>query len=265
MFPARGRQPSNEATISDNNLRSTAAGGPAISAVPFREISDGRALALLGERERERLANIASLVRFRRGTTIYREGDPADSIYNIVKGVVKTFQTAADGTRRILAFLFADDLLGLTEEGVYVNQAEAVTEVTAYWLPLNALEDLVRNDPALDYPLLLKLSHELREAQRHGLLLARHDALGRVAMFIGMLERLRQARGSGDTEIFLPMSRSDIADYAGLSLAAISRTFRALVSRNIIRFSDRRHLQIVDRGRFEDLVSQSSRDRDEGR
>jgi|GEM_PF-608167 CRP-like cAMP-binding protein len=260
-LPGGDRDQQSEAAISDNQ-RNAVAAGPAISAVPFHETADGRAVALLNERERGLLARIAMRVHFRRGATIYREGDPADFVYNIAAGVVKAFRTLTDGRQRIVAFLFAEDLIGLAEEGVYVNQAEAVTAVTAYRIPLRALDNLARTDPTLDYSLLLKLTHELRAAQCHALILARHDAVGRIAMFIAMLQRLQQERGVNGDEIRLPMSRSDIADYVGMPLSTVSRSFRSLIAGNIVRFTDRRHLRIIDRARFEELLSQPARGRE---
>lgn len=241
------------------NLQSNKEGGPAISAVPFRATSNGRIVPLLDERERNLLVEIASMVRFGRDATIYREGDRADFIYNIAQGVVKTFRTSLDGKRHIMTFLFADDLFGLAKEGIYVNEAQAVTAVTAYRIPVDLFDDLTRHEPLLDYSLLMKLIHELREDQRHGLILARHDALGKIALFVRMLERLQNQRGGDAGEIDLPMRRTDIADYVGISLPAVSRAFRALASRNIVHFIDRRHVQIIDRTRFDMLVSNETR------
>lgn len=229
--------------------------GPAISAVPFLASSNSRTVPLLGERERCLLAEIASMIQFKRGATIYREGDRADFIYSIAQGVVEAYQTSFEGRRHIATFLFADDLFGLAENGVYVNEARAVTATTAYRMPIKAFNELTRHEPLLDHSLLVKLTHELREAQRHGLILARHDALGKIVLFIGMLERLADQRMRNTKAIYLPMLRSNIADYVGLSLPAVSRAFHTLVSRGIIRFSDRRHLEIVDRARFEELIS----------
>jgi CRP-like cAMP-binding protein len=249
--------------ISRQNEENFRDAGPEILAVLFHKSSDGSIVPLLSERERSLLAGVASLVRFARGAVIYREGDPADFVYNVAHGVVKAFRTLPDGGRHIASFLFAGDLLGLAEEGVYSNETEAVTAVTAYRMPIGALDDLARREPLLDYRLLVKLTHELREAQRHGLILARHDASGKIAMFVQALERLQKQRGLDTSEIYLPMSRSDIADYIGISLSAVSRAFRTLVSRNIVRFSDRRHLRIVDATRFEALAA--SRIHDAGR
>jgi hypothetical protein len=52
--------------------------------------------------------------------------------------------------------------------------------------------------------LLLKRSHELRQAQRRGLILARGDAIGKIAMFVDMFDRPQPTGGSGTVEISLP-------------------------------------------------------------
>jgi CRP-like cAMP-binding protein len=249
------RLPDARHTISDAARESSRGTGPAVSAVPFREPADGKRVPLLSERERSLLAQIASLVRFARGAVIYHEGGSADFVYNIAAGVVKTFRNLSDGRRHIASFQFAGDLFGLAEEGAYSNEAAAVTAVAAYRMPVSALDNLAHREPLLDYHLLLKLTHELREAQRHDLILARHDALGKIALFVQILEGLQNQRGMEAGEIFLPMSRSDIADYIGISLPAVSRAFRTLASRNIIRFSDRRRLQIIDAACFAALAA----------
>ena len=198
-------------------------------------------------------------VRFGRGDTIYRAGDPASFVYNVSSGVAMTYRTLPDGTRSVLAFFFPDDLFGLSEEGAYVNSVEAVTRVTAHRLPLRALEALLRRDPTLEWYLLVKLCHSLREEQRHSIILSQQGALARLAIFLQMLDRARQAREDGSGEIYLAMTRSDIADYIGLSLAAVSRSFRTLAARHLIAFRDRRHLQIADQAGLAGLIARQGR------
>lgn len=93
--------------------------GPAIrAACPWdAERPNGSLRQLLSEDERGRLAVIASVVRFAKGESIYRAGQRVGVIYNIISGTVKAFSTEVDGSEHIHAFLFADDLLGLSEEG----------------------------------------------------------------------------------------------------------------------------------------------------
>ena len=99
--------------------------GPAISALDPWAPSAGRVRQLLTDDERARLAVMSSIARFKKGETIYLEGDPAEAVFNINTGVVEACKVAPDGREHITAFLFADDLFGLSAEGRYTNSAKA--------------------------------------------------------------------------------------------------------------------------------------------
>ena len=101
--------------------------------------------------------------------------------------------------------------------------------------------------------------HELRETQRRAFLLAQRRAISKVAMFLQLLENLQAARGERRAEIYLPMKRSDIGEYLGMSLEAVSRAFRVLTTRGIIESRDRRHLKIADRSAFEKIAADISK------
>jgi CRP-like cAMP-binding protein len=211
---------------------------------------------LLSNDERAHLATIASIVRFKKGERIFSEGEPRKMIFNIISGVVKAYNTSKTGSEHIAAFLYPEDMVGLSEEGKYTNSAKALTSVTAYALPAQAFQRRLSKDTDLDAEVITKLARRLRQAQRHALLLAQRHALSRLATFLQMQEHV-QSRAGPATEIYLPMDRSDIADYVGMSLAAVSRGFRALAEGGIIKCRDRRHVKIIDRRTFENLAQAS--------
>lgn len=225
--------------------------GPSIAGVALWGSSKGERKQLLTDKERARLSVIASIVHFKKGTQIYREGDNADAVFNIIGGVVKAYTTLPDETECISAFLFVDDLFGLAQDGKYTNSAKAVTAVTAYRLPVSALESRLRTDADLEFHVICKLCYDLREAQRHAVLLGRRNALAKVAMFFQLLEHHQAATDKPSSELCLPMSRSDVADFVGMSLEAVSRSFRTLASRGVISFRDKRNLKILDRAQLE--------------
>lgn len=234
--------------------------GPSITAIPFRHGETGLATPLLGEAERGRLALIATAVHFERGEVLHRQGDELTCVYNLVRGVVKTYSLSPDGRRMLTAFLFPGDLVGLAEDGRYTAAAEAVAPATAYRLPIGALERLLRQDPELELHFLCKVCHELREAQRHAVLLARRDAPGKVALFLHLLlNHDADGRGerAGGPTLGIPVSRADIADYAGLTIEAVSRSFGELERRGIIRRHGPHLVEIVDRDRFDRLLAGS--------
>jgi CRP-like cAMP-binding protein len=209
---------------------------------------------LLNEEQKARIAKIASVVRFKKGDQIYLRGDAAEAAFNLISGVVATFLNSD----HVTAFLYNGDVFGLSEEGRYTNSAKATTSVTAYKIPIHALRRLLSADPDLDVHIISKLCEELRQAQRHAFILAQQHAVARVAMFLELQEHLQAARGEPNSEIFLLMDRSAIAEFVGLSFAAVSRAFRTLVTQKVILLRDRRHVRVADRPALERLADEQS-------
>ena len=231
--------------------------GPAIRAidpwVPGSPVR-GERHQLLSGAARAQLAKISSIVRFKKGETIYKQGAPAEASFNIISGVVTAYRSLSHGREHITAFLYPGDVFGLSEEGAYANATRATTAVTAYKMPLAAMRRLFSSNADLDVDIIVKLCDELRQAQHHALLLAQKRAVAKVAMLLDLHEHLQRANGQAVAEIHLPMDRSAIADYLGLSLSAVSRAFRTLVTKKVIAFRDRRHAKILDRKAFERLA-----------
>ncbi|MGO9700924.1 MAG: helix-turn-helix domain-containing protein, partial [Xanthobacteraceae bacterium] len=80
------------------------------------------------------------------------------------------------------------------------------------------------------------------------------SAVTKLAMFLQLIEHIQASRGDQTTEIYLPMDRSDIGEYIGVTLAAVSRAFRNLTARGIIKVRNRRHVAVIDRGAFEKIA-----------
>jgi len=181
-------------TIAPNKPGDPPRSGPTVMAPTLWASGENSGRPLTAE-EQALLAVISTVVRFRKGERIYAEGDRADAVFNIITGVAKSYRTLADGRQHIVGFLFADDLMGLAENGRYVNSVAAVTTATLYRIPTAPLEARLRNYPDLDFQVISKVCHELREAQRHAVLLSEQRASAKVGLFLQMLETHQAARG----------------------------------------------------------------------
>jgi CRP-like cAMP-binding protein len=227
--------------------------GPSLLAVPFLTRAGSGPVQLFSDAQRQLLASHALVRVFPARTVIYRAGAPADWVFIVGNGVVKSFRDLPSGRRRIATFLFPRDLFGLAEAGRYVNTLQAITPVRVYQLDVHALTDLFQRDAALEFQFLCKAVHVLREAQHHNIIVGRRDACGRVAMLIRLLEK-QNALAPGQP-VPIPMSRSDIANYLALSLEAVVRASRRLERQGIVEFVDRHSVRVVDRQRFDALAS----------
>ena len=204
------------------------------------------------------LAVIATVARYKKGEPIYQEGDRADSVFNIIAGVVKVYTQHHGRKQLVLGFMFPQDIIGLADRGQYVNSAAAVAPVTVYKIPAVALEARLRRNPSLDFQVICKLCHELRGAQQHAILLSKHHAVARLGLFLQMLETQEPAAGGTCEETLLPMSRIDIGSYMNISPEAVSRAMQELVRRGVISLRNRRHVRIIDRAGLEDIISESA-------
>ena len=227
---------------------------PSLRAIPFLKITPDTSVKLTA-RQREQLLQIGVRLRLPARAVIYREGAASDCVYVVADGTVKSYRHLPSGRRALCAFLFSRDLFGLSEDGRYVNTAQAVSDVTLYRLPIEQLAHLLRQDGDLQFQFLSKVTHELRESHRRTILVGRRDAAGRLAMFL-VLMAARLAPGTVDTgEIPLPMSRADIADFLGLSVESVSRAAAELERREIAVLEGRHRARIIDRAKLVKLAA----------
>lgn len=231
--------------------------GPHVAAVLLFEPGAPKGVRhqLLSDEERLQLARISSIVRFKKGETIYERGDVTKAAFNVISGTVATYVKNSEGRDHVVAFLFPKDIFGLSAEGEYANSAKALSSVAAYRIPIAGLRRLMARDPALDLAVISKLCEGLRGAQRHAFLVSRARASSRIAMFLALIEHLQIERGEPSEEIYLPMNRSAVADFCGLTQSAVSRALRELTDGETIAFRDNRHLEIRNRAALEKLAN----------
>ena len=225
---------------------------PTLRAIPFMATGGGEVL-MLTSAQREQLAQIGVRIRLPARMVIYKEESPADWVFAINDGCVKCYKDLPSGKRALASFLFGHDLFGLAENGRYVNTVQAVTNVALYRVPTTALANLLKQDAHLQFQFLSKVTHELRCAQRRATMINRRDAVGRVAMFIAMMAN--QAASADGQEVPLPMARSDIADFLGLSLESVSRSASELERSGLVKFENRHLARILDGARMSKLAA----------
>jgi CRP/FNR family transcriptional regulator, anaerobic regulatory protein len=202
-----------------------------------------------------RLAAIRVTQHLEPGENFIDESEPATHLINITQGAVKVYKLLPDGRRQVTGFLFAGDLLGLAFNGAYVYSAEALTRATICRFSRRQLDRLLDDFPAVEKRLLAMASKELAVAQEQMMLLGRKTAHERIASFLLRLAD-RQERLGGDGEVVhLPMTRTDIADYLGLTTETVSRVFTSLKRSRWIVLRGNAEVELSDRDAIEDLAT----------
>src|SRR5579859_5487569 len=189
------------------------------------------------------------------GELLFSEGDKAESVFEVLSGMVRLYKLLPDGRRQVTGFLTAGQLLGLAPEGACVFTADAVTEISVCCYQRAAFERLIDEVPGFARRLLAVTSHELRAAQDQMVLLGRKTAAEKLASFL-LLMGVRQS-GRQD-EIDVPMTRGDIADYLGLTVETVSRTMTRLRQDGLIALPTPARVLVRDREALESLAAGDS-------
>jgi CRP/FNR family transcriptional regulator len=182
-----------------------------------------------------RLDALAETVTLAPGQALFREGDPAGCVFNLTSGSVRTYRLLADGRRHIVGFLFAGDFIGLDPAGTYPLSAEAIEPTTVCRFRKAEYRALMVERRELEAALLARAGDELAAARKQMLLLARKTAIERMASFLLDLPGADPLRPGPEGLVRLPMTRSEMADYLGLTLETVSRTLTRLKRGGLVR------------------------------
>ena len=193
------------------------------------------------------LERIGTRHSFNRDAEVYAEGDTADCWFKVVSGVVRVCKFLSDGRRHIAEFYFAGECFGLDTTAERHFSAEAVTGAVVMRYSRSATERLMQEMPALSREFGQMTLRGLATAQSHMLLLGRMTASERVATFLLDMAERRSAGRALD----LAMSRTDIADYLGLTIETVCRVLSSFKQAGAISIPQPHRVEFRDRAALE--------------
>ena len=192
---------------------------------------------------------------YRKGAEIFGEKEPANYVYQVESGAVRSYKLLSDGRRQIGAFHLVGDIFGLEIGTEHRFTAEAIIDTTVRLLKRRSLELVAQHDVKVAHNLLSMTTSNLRHAEDHMLLLGRKTSLERVAAFLIEMDHRSTAAGI----LALPMCRRDIADYLGLTLETVSRALSRLHDLGVLGFvgNNQRQIVLLDREKLASLDLQN--------
>lgn len=197
------------------------------------------------------LGPLGVVLRHAAGEEIFGEGEPADYVYQVKAGVVRTYRILGDGRRQVCEFHLPGDFIGLEAGVEYAATAEGVTDVTVVAVRRSALSNLAATDLPFSRKLWELAVKGMQQSQNHASMLGRLGAVERVAAFLLDFAGRVGAQGAMD----LPMTRQDIADYLGLTIHTVSRTLSQLQSQGLIDARSSRHVELRREAALADLCA----------
>ncbi len=210
----------------------------------------------MNELSSSRFAHSDSAVfNFAPGEEVVGEGDPADHFYMVVKGVFRAIKVTRDGRRQIFAFYLPGDMCALEPGARYNLTIEAVNAGSMAALSRSACRARMNRDPAFNSAVFEGATRALALSVDHMTMVGRSSAEERLAWFLTMLRDRAGASGRHPPVVELVMQRQDIADYLGLTIETVSRTFTHMKERGLIALPTTRRVEILKPEQLERLAA----------
>lgn len=206
----------------------------------------------------ERVSRIARRRRYRRGSTIFFEGDPGDSLLIIVSGAVKIYKAAEDGREKTLTILEKGDFFG--EMGVFDGAprsaaAEALSDCEVLIIDRSRFLDLLDATPGLATDVALALAERLRRANDDLERLAFRDARGRVIEALLQLSRAHGERTDRGVRLTLRLTHQELASYIGVTRETVTRLLAELQESRLVLVDTGRRIVILNEDGLRSLIT----------
>lgn len=184
-----------------------------LSSLPLLEGLSGEELAQVAAISRER--------RYRKGTILFNEGDPGETLFFIKDGKVRVTRLAAGGQEQVVRVWgpgSAIALVVLADKAPYPATAQVVEDAVVYALRVDDLMALMPDSRALAANAFRLIGQRLRAARDTAHDLAVHTTHGRLASLL-----LKTADEQGSPRFNLGLTHQDIAGMIGTSRETVTR------------------------------------------
>jgi CRP-like cAMP-binding protein len=199
-----------------------------------------------------------SVLVIRKGKTLFRQGEEVKGIFFIHDGSVKISMGLGEQKHLIIRFAKKGDVLGYRGFGGdlhYPISATALEDSKMCFIENDFLAASLKANSSLTYHLMQVYAKELHTAERRMRDLVQRDVKERIVL---ALFEMSDAFGTtAEQFISLPISRQDIASYAGTSYETVFKFFTELSGRRILSTAGK-NVKINDRNKLREYLSEHS-------
>ena len=188
------------------------------------------------------------------GTELFADGDRVTTYSNVLAGVVKLTKLLADGRQQIVGLQFAPDFMGRPFHSSRNVYAETAGDVLICSFPKAAIDRLISETPDLEHRILEQTLKELDEAREWMFALGRKSAIEKIASFLLLIANHYDPEAldeSNSVTFDLPLKRSEIADFLGITIETVSRNITKLRKERIIVIENNRQITVPNLMRLE--------------
>lgn len=204
--------------------------------------------ALQDEQIRE-ITDIVIHRNYKKGQTIFFEGDISDKLYIVNKGKIKIFRYTKEGKEQILYILSDGDFIGdlsLLKKGKLEFNAEALENTAVCTLTKEDFDKILADNPNIALKILEVVHDRVVNLESLVQRLSTKDVESRVSdVLLSLVKNFGNETNEG-TLLELPLSREEIGNYSGLTRETVSRTLTSMQEEGIIELIGNKKIIIKD-------------------
>lgn len=205
----------------------------------------------LSQKELDEIGTIVKKRMYKRGESIFMEGDVADGFYIVAEGQVKIFKTSFEGKEQILHIYGPGNPFGevpVFSGSRFPANALALSKSLILFLPRAAFVHLIAKKPSLSMNMLGELSMRLRQFTVQIENLSLKEVPNRLASYLILLAK-EQERSD---RVMLTISKGQLASLLGTIPETLSRIFAKMSSQGLIMV-DGKEINLLDMDGLSDL------------
>jgi len=190
-----------------------------------------------------------------KGQNLFSQGEKFKSVFAVRSGAFKTYSLSSSGKEQINGFYLPGEIFGM--DGIsdfsHASSAVALDRSAVCEIPYDSLGQLSSKLPSLQRHFMQLMSQEIANDQKLISLLGKNSADERIASLILSLSARNARRKFSATEFNLPMSRTDIANYLGLTIETVSRIFSKFSKAGVMDIQNK-EIKILDMSRIRNIA-----------
>ena len=182
-----------------------------------------------------------------KGEHLYRQNEEFASVFAVRSGSVKAYAITDNGQEQVTGFYFPGEILGMDgiAKNKYASSARALETSSICEIPFDKLGELSARIPSLQKHFFQLMSQEIAEDQQLLTLLSKNTADQRVAALLLSISARNKRRKLSAANFRLPMSRTDIGNFLGLTVETVSRVLSRFQKLGVLGV-DNKEITILD-------------------
>ena len=163
---------------------------------------------------------------YKKGQTLYFQGNPAFGLYCINSGKIKISKIGADGKEIIIRIAGPGDILGhqnLYSNDNYTATATVIEEASVCFLDKKFVLNTISHEPVISQNIIRKLGDEMTAFEARSAAMSHKNVRERLAELLLLLKNTYGISEKGRFRLDIKLTREEIASMVGTANETIIR------------------------------------------